>query len=168
MNRIQFKKPDFAKLTGHHTAVDLHFHSKYSDGKDGIAAIAGRACELGIGVAITGHNEIRGAIEIGNWPEMFSIPGIEITSKEGSHLLVYFYDFQSLEAFYLREIESCLGNELMSSISLPVDEIIDRARKYETVIMFPHPYCAAYTGIYNAFCRKDRLIVFWILRMVSK
>jgi len=60
-NRVEFVKPDLTELTQTNTVVDLHFHSTYSDGLNGIDKIAARARKLGIGIAITDHNEIRGA-----------------------------------------------------------------------------------------------------------
>ena len=45
----------------------------------------------------------------------------------------------------------------MSSIALNMEEIIERARTFDTLIIFPHPYCAAYTGINNPFFPKNRL-----------
>ncbi len=37
----------------------------------------------------------------------------------------------------------------MSSLALEMENIIRRARQYEALIIFPHPYCAVYTGICN-------------------
>ncbi|HEX5681637.1 MAG TPA: PHP domain-containing protein, partial [Desulfobacterales bacterium] len=98
-HRIAFERPDLEELTRHGAVVDMHFHSDLSDGHDSIAAIARRAAELGIGIAVTDHNSIHGAVEIDRFKEVFSIPGIELTSYEGTHLLVYFYDIRSLLKF---------------------------------------------------------------------
>jgi len=148
-HKILFEKPDLSLLLSHNTVVDLHFHSHYSDGKNSVDDIARQAAELGIGIAITDHNAIEGAVEIESYGHILSIPGIEVTSKEGTHLLVYFYDIESLKQFYKRDIKPFLGNDVMSSISLSLADIILRAKQYHTVIIFPHPYCAAYTGIFN-------------------
>jgi predicted metal-dependent phosphoesterase TrpH len=86
-----------------------------------------------------------------------SIPGIEITSVEGTHLLVYFYDIKSLERFFYRNIEPFMGRDVMSATSLTMDEIIARARTFRSVIIFPHPYSAAYTGICNSFFSSHQL-----------
>ncbi len=150
-NRIVFEKPNLDLLTGRYTVVDTHFHSRYSDGADSVAAIADLASQSGIGLAITDHNDIRGAIELNRYKNLLSIPGIEITSAEGSHLLVYFYDIKSLERFYVREIEPFMGKDVMSAIHLSMAEILRRAQNYRSVIMFPHPYSATYTGICNFF-----------------
>lgn len=157
LDRIQFAKPDLAKLIENHTVVDLHFHSRYSDGINSIEKIAQRAEQLGIGIAITDHNEIQGAIAISKFKDILSIPGIEITSREGSHLLVYFYEIKELRRFYRKDIVPYMGNGVMSSLALTMEEVIMRAKKYHAVIIFPHPFCAAYTGICNLQFPKERL-----------
>jgi predicted metal-dependent phosphoesterase TrpH len=45
----------------------------------------------------------------------------------------------------------------MSSTALEMEEIIRRARKFKTVIIFPHPFCGVYTGIQNSYFSEDRL-----------
>ena len=148
--RIQFERPDLAQLSEKHTVVDLHFHSYYSDGHNSIEAIAQKTRELGIGIAVTDHNEIRGAVEISQYRDILSIPGIEMTSSEGTHILIYFYHLDQLETFYHDHVVPYMGNGIMSSTVLQMEAIIKRARKFKTVIIFPHPYCGVYTGIQNS------------------
>ena len=155
-HRIQFERPDLAKLKQKHTVVDLHFHSHYSDGYNSVETIAQKVRELGIGIAITDHNEIRGAIEIAQYRDILSIPGIEMTSAEGTHILIYFYQLNHLETFYNDHVIPFMGNDIMSSTSLPMEKIIRRARKFKTVIIFPHPYCGVYTGIQNSYFSQER------------
>jgi predicted metal-dependent phosphoesterase TrpH len=155
-HRIQFERPDLAQLKQKHTVVDLHFHSHYSDGYSSVETIAQKVRELGIGIAITDHNEIRGAIEIAQYRDILSIPGIEMTSAEGTHILIYFYQLDHLQTFYSDHLIPNMGNDIMSSTSLPMEKIIRRARKFKTVIIFPHPYCGVYTGIQNSYFSKDR------------
>ena len=156
-NRIQFKKPNLPELISQYTVVDLHFHTLYSYGNNSIAEIAKQAKELNIGVAITDHNEIKGAVEIDSYKDILSIPGIEITSKEGTHILVYFYDVKSLKRFYENDVKPFLGDTVMSSISLKMEEIIERARGFKTVTVFPHPYSPVFTGICNDYFPEERL-----------
>ena len=155
-HRIQFERPNLSKLKEKHTVVDLHFHSHYSDGHNSIKAIAQKARELGIGIAITDHNEIRGAVEIDEYRDILSIPGIEMTSMEGTHILIYFYHLSHLEAFYNEHVLPNMGNDIMSSTVLQMEEIIRRARKFKTIIIFPHPYCGVYTGIQNSYFSEER------------
>jgi predicted metal-dependent phosphoesterase TrpH len=147
-HRIQFERPNLTELIKENTVVDLHFHSHYSDGFNRIEAIARKAYDLGIGIAITDHNEIQGAVEIDGYSDVFSIPGIEMTSKEGTHILIYFYHIEHLEVFYKDHVIPYMGNDIMSSTK--------RARKFKTVIIFPHPFCVIYTGIQNSYFPEDR------------
>jgi predicted metal-dependent phosphoesterase TrpH len=156
-HRIQFEKPDFDILTSRYSVVDMHFHSHHSDGLNAIPKIADRARRLGIGVALTDHNTIDGAVEIAQYEDLLTIPGIELTSQEGTHLLVYFYAVASLQEFYESDIRPFMGNGVMTSLALPMEELVQRARAYKTVIIFPHPFCAAYTGICNLQFPPERL-----------
>lgn len=156
-DRVLFDRPDLHHLNKDHTVVDLHFHSHYSDGLNRIPKIAQKAKKLGIGIAVTDHNEIRGAMEMEAYEDIFSIPGIEITSAEGSHLLIYFYTAEDLEHFYIKHVEPYMGQGVMSSLRLPMEQTILRARGYDCVIIFAHPYCAMYTGVCNVqFSLEDR------------
>jgi predicted metal-dependent phosphoesterase TrpH len=156
MNRIVFERPKLDELTQQFAVVDLHFHSELSDGHASIDNIARRALELGIGIAVTDHNSIHGAVEIDRFKNIFSVPGIELTSYEGTHLLVYFYEIKGLLRFYSQHVQPFLGAEIMSSLSLELEDLIERARKFETVIIFPHPYCGSYTGIHNPYFQEER------------
>jgi predicted metal-dependent phosphoesterase TrpH len=157
LHKILFERPNLEELTRKYSVVDMHFHSHYSDGLNRIPAIANRARELNIGIAVTDHNEIQGAVEIDNYKDILSIPGIEVTSAEGTHILIYFYDIESLKVFYENDIRPHMGNELMSSIAFEMEEIIRRARFFKTVIIFPHPFSGVYTGISNHYFPEKRL-----------
>ena len=160
-NRILFEKPDLTLLRKRHAVFDMHFHTRYTDGRDTVAAIAGRARALGIGLALTDHNDIRGALEMQKIRDVPSIPGIEITSREGSHILVYFYSAPDLKKFYSKYIKPFLGQSVMSSTRLPMEEIVHCAKLFESVIIFPHPFCVAYPGICNLNfdeSRRERLL----------
>lgn len=159
-NRVQFEKPDISELIQRYTVVDLHFHTRYSDGLNPVRQIAKRVRQLGIGIAITDHNDIRGPVEIDQYKDILSIPGVEITSREGSHILIYFYGIESLKSFYKKYVQPNMGNGIMSSIALPMEEIIEKAREYKTMVILAHPYCAAYTGVCNpqfSMARQKRL-----------
>lgn len=147
--RVQYCRPDLDALNDDYTVVDMHFHSSHSDGLNRIEKIADRARRLGIGIAITDHNEILGALEIEQYDDLLTIPGIELTVSEGSHLLVYFYDTRELKRFYDREVLPFKGPGVMSSLSLSMQDAIERARDYQCVIIFAHPYCAMFTGVCN-------------------
>ena len=155
-HRIEFKKPDLIHLNDRFTVVDMHFHTCYSDGHNTIAQISEAARRLAIGLAITDHNEIRGAIEFDAQRDILSIPGIEVTSVEGSHVLIYFYALADLERFYRNAIVPAMGADIMSSTHLEMETIIEAARRFPSVVVFPHPYSAAYTGVQNSYFSESR------------
>ncbi len=157
LNRIVFQIPDLKTLTDRYTVVDMHIHSHHSDGTPSIDDIAERARELGIGVSVTDHNQIEGAVELAAHEDVFSIPGIEVTSLEGTHLLVYFSDIRGLEKFYHRDIVPHMGPSVMHSTELAMEEIIRRAKRYPSLTVFAHPYSAAFTGVCNVYFPGERL-----------
>ena len=71
---------------------DLHIHSSYSDGRDGIEAILAAAVEKGLdGIAITDHDTLEGAflaerIVQERKLDLLVIPGVEVSTSDG-HLL---------------------------------------------------------------------------------
>ncbi|MGV8056979.1 MAG: PHP domain-containing protein [Smithellaceae bacterium] len=155
--KIVFEEPDIVSLKKAYTVFDLHFHTSYSDGHNSVEAIARKAREMGIGIAITDHNDIRGALEIEKHKSVLSIPGIEVTSCEGTHILVYFYETESLRKFYRKYIKPFMGNNIMLSTKLPMEAIINSARMFHCLTIFPHPYSAAYTGLYNLNFSEDKI-----------
>ena len=156
-NRVLFERPNLHALCEENTVVDLHFHSSYSDGLNRIETIANHAAKLGIGIAITDHNDIRGALEIDQHPEILNIPGIELTAAEGSHLLLYFYSAEALRHFFDHHVAPFRGQGVMSSLSISMRECIERARQYDCLVIFPHPFCAMYTGVCNLQFSENQL-----------
>ena len=154
-HRVIFEKPNLPELTANYTVVDMHFHSRHSDGLNRVSSIVRRARKLGIGIAITDHNAIDGAERLDTYADILTVPGIEVTSREGAHLLVYFYDIETLIQFYESDARPFLGKGVMASLSLDMHGIIRRARQYKSLILFPHPHCAIYTGICNPMISKD-------------
>lgn len=157
VNKIIFERPDLDLLKKKYTVFDLHFHTCFSDGRNSVEAIAQKARELGIGIAITDHNEIAGALEMEKQKGILSIPGIEVTSAEGTHILVYFYEADSLRRFYRRNIRPYMRGDAMRSTKLPMEDIVESASLFRCVTIFPHPYCAAYTGLYNLNFSAQRI-----------
>jgi len=74
--------------------ADLHIHTVYSyDGTASVPAVLARARQVGLDViAITDHDEIRGALKAFELAPKFGIeviPGIEITTAEGDLLALF-------------------------------------------------------------------------------
>jgi len=75
--------------------ADLHIHTTYSDGIGTVSAVmeAARRTDLDV-LAITDHDQVRGALEAQQMASRFGvqvIPGVEITTAEG-HLLGLFVE----------------------------------------------------------------------------
>jgi len=104
--------------------ADLHLHTIYSyDGTASLAAVLNRAKQLGLDViAITDHDEIRGALkamEIAPNYGVEVIPGIEITTADGD--LLAFFITQKVDA------------------GLSLVETVLRVRELGGVCVAPHP-----------------------------
>lgn len=70
--------------------ADLHIHSTRSDGKATPQEIVEKAIELGLGcIAITDHNTIQGYLDVKDETRIIIVPGAEITSENGGHILAY-------------------------------------------------------------------------------
>ena len=89
--------------------VDTHVHTTYSDGIAGIPRIERFCSYRGLGLAITDHNEIRGAASIFERERLPVIPGIEVGTEEGVDLLVYFPSAELLEEMEIEPPDSLYG-----------------------------------------------------------
>ena len=75
-----------------HLRLDLHVHSSFSDGRDGVEEILKAALEGGLdGIAITDHDTLEGSFEaertVGREGlELLVIPGVEVSTSDG-HLI---------------------------------------------------------------------------------
>lgn len=150
--RVDFKKPNIQAMKKRgNTLVDMHFHSRHSDGLNKINNIIKRAEQLGIGIAITDHNSINGAVEASNYKKTMVIPGIEITSSEGIHILLYFYKLKDIVHFYDKHILKNRHKNPLFCIKLGVNELIDLAKGYNAIICAAHPFAIFWTGLCKAY-----------------
>ncbi len=124
-----------------YTPVDMHIHTHYSDAAIRVPLLLSRAKRLGIGVAITDHNEIRGVAEAWNLTrDTLIIPGIEVSSREGPHILLYFYSPRDLADFFTTHIRASLGRSQYMATHLSVEDILMSAEKYSCVRIAAHPF----------------------------
>lgn len=96
-NSIHYEEPDISSLrdSGYHLA-DMHLHTCHSDGITRIRDLIKYAETTHIGVAITDHNEISGVLQAASLrSDLLIIPGIELETREGPHLLFYFYTLKT-------------------------------------------------------------------------
>jgi predicted metal-dependent phosphoesterase TrpH len=145
--KIQFAAPLLHNISEKgYTPVDMHIHTHHSDAAIKIPSLLTRAKHLGIGVAITDHNEISGALEAWNHPRCaLVIPGIELSSREGPHILLYFYSAADLTDYFTAHIKANKRRSQYMAIELPVEKILESAEDYPCVKVAAHPF--GYFGI---------------------
>lgn len=85
--------------------ADMHFHTNCSDSYTDARSLMRLARRRRTGLAVTDHNLIGtlGRIDLDD-PEVMVIPGIEVSTSDGPHILVYFYEMDELEEFWEKEI----------------------------------------------------------------
>ncbi|MFH2027904.1 MAG: PHP domain-containing protein [Nanoarchaeota archaeon] len=152
---IQHEKPDIAKLRKQgYTIVDMHVHSNYSyDTSSNVEDILKKAKRLGIGIAIADHNMIDGNLKA-QQSDILVIPAIEVESKYGVDVLLYFYKKQDLISFYNDHVKPNKQTGIMGTSNLTIEEIIKRAKGYRCLICFAHPYRFYTKKIKNLFSKK--------------
>ncbi|MFH0874514.1 MAG: PHP domain-containing protein [archaeon] len=119
-----------------YSCYDLHFHTEYSDGAAKIKDILSKLEELGIGAAITDHNEVKG-IKAANSDKI--IPGIEVTIKNNADVLFYFYEKKDLYEFHSEISKKKKGGLLHSIIDMEIVELLEVSKKYSCLSSFAHP-----------------------------
>lgn len=103
---VKFERPDWdAMRRSGVMAVDMHFHTNCSDSFTDIDAALKLAAERGVGVAVTDHNLIASLVRIKDRNTGVPVvPGMEISTSDGPHILAYFYEMDDLERFWYHRI----------------------------------------------------------------
>jgi len=139
--------------------VDMHHHSTYSDGNQTPSRLAKYFIKHNKGLAITDHNRIQGAVQLAKQKKLFSIPGIEVTSKQLKDLLVYFYSIKDLIAFWNKEIKKNFQpkNHIFNFDRTNIDlfELIDKIKDYNGVSILAHPFSIKPKHSYKLLLNKN-------------
>lgn len=158
MNKVIFQKPKHKELKKEYNLFDMHVHSKYSDGIRKIRRILKKANKLGIGIAITDHNKIKGAVmAYKNRFKVKVIPGIEVMTTKYEELLFYFHKLSDLEEFYNGIVKKSQTRKRLSKLDVPLNELIEYGRRFNAVVSIPHPYWPIPTN-YKRILKNDRSI----------
>ena len=165
MSQIFFKRPKYIpsgifRLLGKagFQAVDLHFHTEY--GMDSVSRITEtlRKCQQkGIGVAITDHNEVRGAEKA--WrlrKSVFVIPGIEVSAMRGVHSLYFFSRIGDCRSFF-SDVVRPLRKKNPFFLPIALEELMEKTRDYNAFISVPQPYGPGVIGIKKVRFPKLRM-----------
>jgi predicted metal-dependent phosphoesterase TrpH len=151
-------------LRAAHSLFDLHYHTTWSDGIATPRQALDRARDLGIRLAITDHNMIEGALEAwriaGDEAPDRLIPGIEITTLERIHILVYFRRPEALQAFFLKSIapHRVRGGTATTPIPRPVAWFMEELQAYECLTAAAHPFAMAKNGWMTVRSRYDYIL----------
>jgi hypothetical protein len=147
--------------------VDTHVHTRYSDGIAGIPRIERHCRNRNLGVAVTDHNEIRGAIELYERDRVPVLPGIEVGTEEGIDLLVYFADAESLEEFYRLAIEPYLRTRFMVRSWVRTVDCMKAAKELDAYISLAHPFALGRKSLDYQHGRRGRPFVKSIMEAVD-
>lgn len=120
--------------------IDTHVHTNYSDGVAGVPRIERFCRDRGMGVAVTDHNEIRGSTSLIDRERVPVLPGIEVGTKEGIDLLVYFSSPQLLEEFYIQAVEPFLRSRFMVRSWIQSERCMSIAREMSGYVSLAHPF----------------------------
>ena len=151
-------------LRGTHDLLDLHYHTTWSDGLATPRQALDRARQLGIRLAITDHNMIEGVLQAwtlaGDEAPSRLVPGIEITTLERIHLLVYFRCPEALQAFFLKSIAPyrARGATATTPIPRPVASLLEDLQAYECFTAAAHPFAMAMNGWLTVRSRYDYIL----------
>ena len=120
--------------------VDLHSHSRYSDGTARLCDIESACERRGFAVALTDHNEVRGAIQLADHGRVLSLPAIEVGTREGLEFLIYFPDAGQLEDYFIRTVEPRLLSRFMVRSKVPSLQAIEEAQGLGGYVSLAHPF----------------------------
>jgi len=154
LKQVNFQKPNIPLLIKEgFTCVDAHCHTNYSDGAK-LAEVLTMCKKKRIGVAITDHNEIKGAVEAMKQKDVFVVPGMEINTIEGPHLLSYFYNVSELEDFHKKFIEPKRIVRPRFIVKMSMLEVMDKLENYNCATCLAHPYAPLWTNFNFALLKN--------------
>lgn len=143
---VRFARPDPAAIrAGGLFAADLHFHTVHTDGTVTIPSLLRHLRKNGHGCAVTDHNEVAGAvIACRERDGLLVIPGIEISTCDGPHILLYFYSSGDLADFFTRHIQERRRESPWMLTTITSGEVLDAAEGYACLRGAAHPYGYAF------------------------
>jgi predicted metal-dependent phosphoesterase TrpH len=147
--------------------VDTHVHTHFSDGIAGVPRIERFCRNRGFSVAITDHNEIRGATSIYERERLPVIPAIEVGTEEGVDLLVYFPRAELLEDFYRLGVEPYLRSRFMSRSWIRAIDCLRTAKEMDAYVSLAHPFALGRKSLDFQHGRRGQPFVASVLEAVD-
>lgn len=153
MSCVIFQRPPVKALKKEgFLGIDMHFHTKYSlDAVSRINTAIKKAQRKGFGFAITDHNTIKGVSAAYKLIKNSSaapliIPGIELTCRNGNHILAYFYTVKELEAFFNKQIQPKMKTNPFF-VDISANDVLDFSEHYNCHICAAHPFAPGAVGV---------------------
>ncbi len=150
--RIKFENPDWECISesGYHCA-DMHIHTDCSDSYSSIKRLLRIAGSRNVGMAVTDHNLITSLESIDIKKETaFIIPGMEVSTSDGPHILTYFYEMNDLRDFWQENIRPRLQPcPWLALKDCPTEKLLDMLEGQNCVVSGAHPmgYLGSNKGI---------------------
>lgn len=141
-DRVTFRHPTKECIPEGFMSADMHFHTSYSDSYTSVKSALNLARKKEMGLAITDHNLIGGslkAIEMAKDYDVFIVPGIEISSWDGPHILVYFYTADEMKEYWTKNIEPNIHKCKWLGIDKGTEWILDSLEDVNCIVSAAHP-----------------------------
>ena len=143
IERVSFSAPLLKNLNEEgFLCADMHFHTKYSDTFTRPRTVVKLAAKKGIGVAITDHNHIQGCIDAHKENKKFGIDiinGMEVSTKQGPHILAYFYNVDDMKEFYNKYVKDFKNKNPYMALKTPTEKIVEGIKKNNGIVSVAHP-----------------------------
>jgi predicted metal-dependent phosphoesterase TrpH len=156
---VNYNLPNHHDLSKEYFLADMHLHTKYSmDCGTKPATLYKIAKRRNINVAITDHNEIKGAKALSMHKDIVVIPGIEVTTTELKDVLVYFDTMKRLEDYYEKIIKpnkTSLKRLRMNKVDLPMETVLVKAQEYGGTVSLAHPFTIGPKKTYPFFSKPE-------------
>ncbi|MDR1690842.1 MAG: hypothetical protein LBR42_03225 [Candidatus Methanoplasma sp.] len=124
-----------------HLCADMHIHTDCSDSYSDIRRLIKIARSRNVGMAVTDHNLISSleTIDIER-EDLLIIPGMEVSTSDGPHILTYFYDMKDLQNFWQEEIRPRLQScPWLALKDCSTEKLMDILEERNCVVSGAHP-----------------------------
>jgi hypothetical protein len=138
--------------------VDMHHHSRVSDGAYPPEILAKIALKNGRGLCITDHNQISGSLFLARQKEVFTVPSIEVTSRDAKDILAYFYRPNDLVAFWECVVRRNIRNNAIFNLNrtaIGTIELIEKISGFGGIPVLAHPFELLAKNSSHLFSDKD-------------
>ena len=160
-DRVTFGVPDWNSMREQGLLfADMHFHTNCSDSFTSPELAIKMAHLKHSGFAVTDHNLVRNVRPILEMKDEtdFVIPGMEISSWDGPHILTYFYSADDLVSYWERNVRPYMSPNPWLAIKRDTRQILESLEDENCLVSAAHPmgYFSGSKGVEKAI-RKNIL-----------